>query len=416
MARTAFAPLLIQPMASPQGPLRVSGQLDPRQALRLSVIIPTFNEARNIVEIVARLSEQLDPVLADHYELIVVDDDSPDRTWEIATTLCLRFPQLRVVRRTNEKGLASAVVRGWQAARGEVLAVIDADLQHPPEVIVELWNQMERGGDVAVGSRHVEGGGVSDWSLARRMLSRGAQLLGLIVLPEVLGKVSDPMSGYFMVRRDAIADTTLNPLGYKILIEVLGRGRARWISEVGYVFQERHNGDSKVTPRVYLEYLAHLVRLRFDRLLASRFVRFGMVGASGVVVDMGVLFLLSDPMMLGWNLVLSKWIAAELAIINNFLWNDTWTFRDMARHQRGGWRKLKRLGKFNVICGIGLLLNVIILYVLFTGAGMNRYAANAIAIGCVAAWNFWLNLKLNWKVTDVEPQPAATRRSPARDW
>jgi dolichol-phosphate mannosyltransferase len=415
LARTAFAPLVIQPIPPPGGPLRVPEWLDPRYALRLSVIVPTFNESKNIVEIISRLSEHLDPLLADSYELVVVDDDSPDKTWEIATTLCLRFPQLRVVRRTHEKGLASAVVRGWQVARGEVLAVIDADMQHPPEVIVELWNQMERGADVAVASRHVAGGGVSDWSLPRRMLSRGAQLLGLMILPEVLGKVSDPMSGYFMVRRDAIAGTALNPLGYKILIEVLGRGRGRWISEVGYVFQERHNGESKVTTRVYLEYLAHLARLRCARLWASRFVRFGLVGASGVLVDMGALFVLSDPVMLGWNLVLSKAMAAELAIVNNFLWNDAWTFRDLASHQRGAARKSKRLGKFNVICGIGLLLNVAILYALFAGFGMNRYAANAVAIGAVALWNFWLNLKLNWSVTDVEPRPAA-RKPPVRYW
>lgn len=413
MARTALAPLVIQPLPSPGGRLQVSEQLDPRHALRLSVIVPTFNESNNIAEIITRLSEHLDPILADSYELVVVDDDSPDRTWELATTLCLRFPQLRVVRRTHEKGLASAVVRGWQVARGEVLAVIDADLQHPPEVIVGLWNQMDRGADVAVASRHVAGGGVSDWSLFRRLLSRGAQLLGLMILPDVLGKVSDPMSGYFMVRRDAIAGRVLNPLGYKILIEVLGRGRGRWISEVGYVFQERHNGESKVTSRVYLEYLAHLVRLRFARLWACRFVRFGLVGASGVLVDMGTLFLLSDPVMLGWNLVLSKAMAAELAIMNNFLWNDAWTFRDLSSHQKGALRKIKRLGKFNVICGIGLLLNVVVLYVLFAGFGMNRYLANGIAIGSVALWNFWLNLKLNWSVTDV-PRPTSTKRPPSR--
>jgi dolichol-phosphate mannosyltransferase len=224
------------------------------------------------------------------------------------------------------------------------------------------------------------------------------------------------MSGYFMVRRDAIAGPVLSPLGYKILIEVLGRGRAQWISEVGYVFQERSNGESKVSSRVYVEYLAHLVRLRLARLRASRFVRFGLVGASGVLVDMAALFALSDPRMLGWHLILSKAIAAELAIVSNFLWNDAWTFRDLARHQQGALRKTKRLGKFNVICGIGLLLNVAILYALFSKFGIDRYLANGIAIGVVALWNFWLNLKLNWSVTDVEPQPAPEEPPRIRYW
>src|SRR5262249_28215485 len=158
-----------------------------------------------------------------------------------------QYPKLRVMRREGERGLSTAVIRGWQAARGEVLAVIDADLQHPPEVTLALWKEMERGADLAVGSRHVEGGGVSDWAFHRRLLSRGAQLLGLAFLPGVLGRVSDPMSGYFMVRRSAIARKILNPLGYKILLEVLGRGDVRRVGEVGYVFRERVEGESKVT-------------------------------------------------------------------------------------------------------------------------------------------------------------------------
>src|SRR2546423_3620061 len=149
-----------------------------------------------------------------------------------------RWPAVRVMRRRSEKGLSTAVIRGWREARGEVLAVIDADLQHPPEVLIRLWEAMKAGADLAVASRHVDGGGVSDWSALRRALSRGAQLLGLAVLPSVVGRVSDPMSGYFMVRRSAIAGAELSPLGYKILIEVLGRGRIRTISEVGYVFRE----------------------------------------------------------------------------------------------------------------------------------------------------------------------------------
>src|SRR5262249_28081725 len=158
--------------------------------------------------------------LSGRYELIVVDDDSPDGTWAVALRLADRHPALRVMRRRGEKGLSTAVVRGWQAARGDVLGVIDADLQHPPEAVERLWAEMARGADLATGSRHVSGGGVSHWSAVRRALSRAAQLLGLCVLPGVVGRVSDPMSGYFMVRRSAIAETTLSPLGYKILIGV----------------------------------------------------------------------------------------------------------------------------------------------------------------------------------------------------
>jgi dolichol-phosphate mannosyltransferase len=253
-------PGAVAPVESPQtGALRIGA--DAGASVRLSLVIPTFNESKNVEEIVQRLRGLLDGPLGDAYELIVVDDDSPDRTWEIAQRLV--DPRVRVVRRTTERGLSTAVIRGWQAARGEVLAVIDADLQHPPEVTLKLWEEMTRGADLAVASRHVEGGGVSDWSFARRVTSRGAQLLGLFLLPGVLGRVSDPMSGYFMVRRSAIQGVEMNPLGYKILLEVLGRGRIRSIAEVPYVFCERVEGESKVTWKLYVEYLRHLVRLRF---------------------------------------------------------------------------------------------------------------------------------------------------------
>ncbi len=254
-----------QLLTVPTGPLQIAAA--PERAdgsVRLSLVIPTYEEAKNIEEMVRLLSELLEGPLGGAYELIVVDDDSPDRTWEIAQGLTARYPKLRVMRRERERGLSTAVIRGWQAARGDVLAVIDGDLQHPLEVTVALWNEITNGADLAVGSRHVEGGGVSDWALHRRVFSRGAQLLGLMLLSSVVGRVSDPMSGYFMVRRSAIAGKTMNPLGYKILIEVLGRGEIKRIGEVGYVFRERVEGESKVTWKLYIEYLRHLWRLRLD--------------------------------------------------------------------------------------------------------------------------------------------------------
>jgi dolichol-phosphate mannosyltransferase len=165
-----------------------------------------------------------------------------------------------------------------------------------------------------------------------------------------------------------------------------------------------------VTWKQYVDYLHHLVQLRRRTLLEhpsrwslpiGRFVRFGLVGLSGVLVDMVMLYLLSDPTMLAWGLTRSKILASEVAILNNFLWNDRWTFRDLSRHQRGRRRWGKRLLKFNLICLMGLILNVLILNVLFNGVGLNRYLANGIAIALVTLWNFWINLKLNWRVTQV---------------
>jgi len=377
--------------------------------LLLSLVLPTYNEAKNIPAIVEQITRLLNSVIPGQYELIVVDDNSRDKTWEIAQSIMGEYPQLRVMRRRDERGLSTAVIRGWQVANGEIFGVIDADLQHPPEVLLQMLAIIKQQADVdlVVASRHVEGGGVSDWSLIRRFLSRGAQTLGLILLPGVVGRVSDPMSGYFMVRRQALVGKTMNPLGYKILIETLGRGDIGKVAEVGYVFQERLEGESKVTWKQYVDYLRHLVRLRLDLWRIGRFLRFGIVGFSGVFVDMAVLYLLSDPTTLGWGLTRSKVIAAEAAIVTNFLWNDAWTFADMSSHQRGWKKRFKRFLKFNLVCLGGVGLNLVLLNVMFNFLGFNsfragRYVANFIAIAIVTLWNFWLNLKLSWRVTEVD--------------
>lgn len=380
-------------------------------SIYFSLVIPTYNEGKNIEKIIQQLVMLLDPVLPNCYELIVVDDDSPDETWKVAQSLAAGYPQLCVMRRQEERGLSTAVIRGWQAARGEVLGVIDGDLQHPPEVLLKLLAAIDAGADLAVASRHVSGGGVSQWSFVRRLLSRGAQLLGLIVLPRVVDRVSDPMSGYFLIRRGAIAEQTLNPLGYKILIEVLGRGLIRSITEVGYVFQEREMGESKVTSKHYIAYLHHLLRLRLStgrlgrlrqrvNFPIGRFLRFGVVGVSGLCIDMGLLYLLHG--ILGFQLNRSAIVAAEVAIINNFIWNDRWTFRDVSRQQRQ-WRKtIKRFLKFNVICLMGVILKVLLLNLLVGVFHLNPYIANFLSIALVTVWNFWINLKLSWRVTQVK--------------
>ena len=384
------------------------------EPIHFSLVIPTYKEAANIKKIVEILSGLLDEANSGNYELIVVDDNSPDGTWEIAQSLMPEYPQLRVMRRQHERGLSSAVIRGWQVARGHVLGVIDGDLQHPPHVLLQLLQAIDEGADLAVASRHLEDGGVSSWSFIRRFLSRGAQVLGLIILPRVLGRVSDPMSGYFLLRRSAIIGATLNPVGYKILLEVIGRGNMGKIAEVGYVFCERQEGESKVTWKQYVDYIHHLIRLRLStgrlkRLSQSmtgfpigRFIRFGVVGLSGVFVDMVILYLLHDPTTLGLPLTRSKIISGEIAILNNFFWNDSWTFADVSMQQQEWRQRLKRFLKFNLICLAGLVLNVLILNLVYNFIIPNAYIANLIAIAAATVWNFWVNLKLSWRVTQVK--------------
>jgi dolichol-phosphate mannosyltransferase len=167
------------------------------------------------------------------------------------------------------------------------------------------------------------------------------------------------------------------------------------------VFRERAAGSSKATTAVYLDYLVHLARLRRDTLLTSRFVRFAIVGLSGVCVDMSLLYALSDPHALGWGLTRSKLIAAEAAIVSNFCWNDLWTFRDLVPVRRRASSVFKRLLKFNLICLAGLALNVVLLNLQFNLLGMNRYVANAVAIVAVTAWNYAVTRALAWRSAEA---------------
>ena len=176
IAAASQAKLGLQLLPIPNGPYLISSVERP-SLVELSLILPTFNEASNIKATLHRVWGILNSVHGLRFEIIVVDDNSPDGTWQLALDEAAVLPGVQVMRRTTESGLATAVIRGWQASHGSVLAVMDSDLQHPPDVLVPLVNAMRDGADLAAGSRHVEAGGVSDWSLLRRMISRTAQLI-----------------------------------------------------------------------------------------------------------------------------------------------------------------------------------------------------------------------------------------------
>jgi dolichol-phosphate mannosyltransferase len=190
-----------------------------------------------------------------------VDDDSPDGTCETALSLTSGFPELRVVRRKHENGLARAVIRGWQVARGETLGTINADFQHPPSVLAAMIERLP-GADLVVATRHSDGGGLGDWGLMRRAASWGAGLIGRLILPEVFTRVSDPLSGCYIARRAAIAGVELRPVGYKSLMELLVRGRIGPIRECGYEMRKRSRGKSKVRATQPLQFIRHAMRLR----------------------------------------------------------------------------------------------------------------------------------------------------------
>ncbi|MGA7955044.1 MAG: glycosyltransferase family 2 protein [Gloeobacterales cyanobacterium] len=376
---------------------------------RVSIVLPTYNEAENIKNVVRNLDTLLKNS-AYLYELILVDDDSPDGTWKIAQKLASEdFPNLRVIRRLGERGLATAVLHGWSVAKGDFLAVIDADGQHPPQTLLELIDCLAQGADIAVASRHAEGGGVSDWSFLRRFLSRGAQIIALFLVPSVARQVSDPMSGFFALRRAVIQGRELDPIGYKILLEVLGRGNYTNIREVSYVFLERVGGKSKVTRTQYWEYLQHLVRLGQQTGEIYRFLKFGLVGVSGVLVNLIALWLLKEKA--AWPLWESGIGAVEISIISNFLLNDNWTFRAEAQRSPGIVAWLTRLLRFNLICAVGAILNVVCMLLLTQLLGMYYLISQLVAVGISMFWNYTLNAIWNWQTKTNINQPSLARRA-----
>ena len=371
-------------------PTAISAEHDP--AVILSLVVPTYDEADNIEALLRSLHEVLTGCRVG-FEILVVDDDSPDRTWEVARNLASELPGIRVIRRTGASGLATAVTCGWAHARGEILGVIDGDGQHPPAVVADLLAAMADRTDVAVASRHVPGGGVSNWSAFRRLLSRCAQALGLLLLPGTVGRVTDPMSGYFLVRRDVIADTDLDPVGYKILLEVLARGDVRRVAERPYVFLERERGESKVSARHYVDYLRHLMRLRLHPLRSRALVRYLMVTALALLADALTFLWIFDSH--GWNLTRSAAIAGEVGILLTVLLHDLWTFA--GRAARNSLDRFRRLAGVQLALGVLLFLRLLVINALVNWFGLGPMAAFLVALAAVTPVSHLLGSRLTWR-------------------
>ena len=229
----------------------------------LSIIIPTYKERDNIKAIIGRVSDILNALNIIH-EIIIVDDNSPDGTAKIAKSLSDKYP-VRVIVRNGRFGLASAILTGFMNAKGDILGVIDADMQHPPELMAELIRKIKDGYDIAIASRYVKGGGIEDWGFLRKLVSKGA-----IMLAKPLTKVKDPISGYFLLRRSVIDGVQFNLKGYKLLLEILVKGKYRRVAEVPYTFKKRMMGESKLKASEYWKYLRLLTHLYKTKFLRCR--------------------------------------------------------------------------------------------------------------------------------------------------
>jgi dolichol-phosphate mannosyltransferase len=248
---------------APEGSLIVPALETGTDDIWFSLVIPTYNERQNLEPLLVEVTRTLNTDYSGRYEVIIVDDNSPDGTAKTALQLADKYNQLRVMLRKNEKGLATAVIRGWQKARGSILGVMDGDLQHPAPVLLDLLRAIKDESQLALASRYVEQGGIGHWGRIRRTLSAGAKWLGAVILPEAINRVHDPLSGFFVLKREAIAGIALSPQGYKILLEVLVRGHIQHIAELPFQFGLRQLGQTKVTWLQYWQYILHLLALRY---------------------------------------------------------------------------------------------------------------------------------------------------------
>ena len=355
--------------------------------VELSVIVPAFNERGNVAELLDRLRATLTGV---DWEVIYVDDDSPDGTADAVRACAHVDRRIRCIQRVGRRGLSSAVIEGVLASSAPVVAVIDADLQHDETLLPRMLERMKRDSlDVVIGSRYVDGGGTGDWNDARAKLSRLATRLSRLVVRQPL---SDPMSGFFMISRPAFerAVHRLSGQGFKILLDLFASSPEPYrFAELPYTFRSRVHGESKLDGLVVWEYLMLLLDKRLGQFVPARFALFASVGASGLVVHLIALAVALER----FSFASSQLIASFVAMVTNFLINNALTYRD--RRLRGG-RLVTGLLTFVAVCAVGAVANV-----RFAVDAFERdysWWASGIAGAIVGAvWNYSMSSLLTWR-------------------
>jgi dolichol-phosphate mannosyltransferase len=356
----------------------------------LTVIIPTFNEAENVGPLAARLEVVLEGI---DWEAIFVDDDSPDGTAERVFELNAVNDRVRCLRRVGRRGLSSACIEGMMASTAPFLAVMDADGQHEETLLPDMLDVLRRDdADLVVGSRYVQGGSSGEGlSSVRAAGSRLANRLSQFITRQKLG---DPMSGFFMLNREII-DNSLKKLygkGFKILLDIISasEGKLR-IVELPYRMKARQQGESKLDSGVVTDFLLMLLNRRVHGFMPARFLLFVGVGATGVAVHMGVLYLLHA--LQGGAFAWAQAAATLVAMTSNFFLNNAFTFRD---RRLAGAALLRGLLSFYVACSVGALINVALASFLFD-LGMHWALAGVAGAAVGAVWNFSLSSWFTWR-------------------
>jgi dolichol-phosphate mannosyltransferase len=368
------------------------GPVNPPQAAgfpQLSVIVPTFNERDNVTTLFRRLEAAL---AGTAFEVIFVDDNSPDGTWEVVRALARGDSRVRCIRRIGRRGLSGACIEGILASSAPCAAVIDADLQHDETQLSKMLALLQGGEfDLVVGSRYIEGGSADSFDRQRA----GASVLATEVAKRVLRvKIADPMSGFFMIRRDRFEQLApqLSTQGFKILLDIVAtaHGKLR-VKEIPYTFGSRQHGESKLDSMVALDFLGLVLAKLTRDVVSLRFLLFAMVGSIGLIVHFVALYIALEAF--DWPFPEAQACGALSAMTSNFILNNFLTYRDQRLR---GLAILRGLLLFYLVCSVGLLANVGVAFSVYDQEPIWWLAGAAGALMGVV-WNYAMSGLFVWR-------------------
>jgi dolichol-phosphate mannosyltransferase len=373
---------------------------------KLSIIVPTYNESQNIVRMLDSIAETLSPYKGS--EIIVVDDNSPDGTAEMAKSHAKivstkKKIRIEIISRNGKFGLSSAIIKGVQYATGDFLVIMDGDFSHPPQVIPSIIQALQDSNyDIVIASRYVKGGSIIGWPFKRRLMSKGATKIARYGLGI---DVKDPVSGFFALRRDIINGLKFDAIGYKMLLEILVKTKGARVKEIPYTFTNRRIGTSKLDANVMFNYLRAVMRLyrygksirQKERRTSVRFFskagRFYTVGASGLLINYiaSLLFNTFAPNL--WFLY-STILGILISMTSNFFLNKIWTFED----RKFSWKGTGiQFGMFMSFSSLGAIVQLLLVYALVENYKMDYPAALILAVAVASVGNFLLNKKWTFK-------------------
>ncbi|MGX5769510.1 glycosyltransferase [Microbacterium trichothecenolyticum] len=365
--------------------------------MQLSIVVPTYNEAPNIAELVRRVTAAVHNRL--DAEIIFVDDSTdatPEVIREVAASASL---PVRLIHRDRPVGgLGGAVMEGFAAAETDACLVMDADLQHPPEEIPELWHRYSRGDvDLVIASRYAGGGtagGLADRT--RVMVSKGSTAVTRAMFPIRLKDVSDPMTGFFLIDRRTIDSEQMRPRGFKILLEILARRPMR-VAEIPFDFADRHAGESKASVRQGLHFLTQLTALRFGKMSL-----FAVIGGLGAVANVAIVWALT---YWGVDYIVAAIVAAEVTIIGNFLLQERFVFQDMRESASGVWLRFAKSFSFN---NAEAVIRIPIVAMMVSTGHISAVVATAITLVVAFFLRFLFHSLVVYapRKANVEPSPA----------